>query len=214
VTSDRIAVLVPSRDRPEELAGAYDSLLRTSEEADLLCYVDEDQRELYEGVVADPSRLKMMFGPRVGPIAAVNALYNSDTEYAAYLVITDDSRLVTPGWDRTLLGIGKKYDVWAASPTHNLGLNMDYAVVSGEWAKALGWVCYPGCYHWCWPSVIEVLGEATTLFRLKPGICHIEHSHLYPSNQHATSSDNAQLYAFFTHGRYYVAVDRLRKAAG
>jgi len=208
----KIAVLCPSRSRPDDLRRLSLSVHATSG-ADLLAYVDDDQRDLYsrEDVIG---RGGMYFGPRIGPVAAANEVVRLAPGYDVYGLVTDDSEFTTEGWDRHLeAAVSHLSPVWAASPAHNLGDNMDFAFVSAEWLRRLGWIAYPGCYHWCWPSVIEALGEAVGLVRLTPEQCFIQHHHSEPHNQEHSREDLRQFYAFFAYGRYPVALKALRATA-
>ena len=186
-------------------------MLATSKYADVYAYVDDDQIAMYEH--KENPRIvgaSVVYGPRIGPIAAVNSLYRQNPDYDCYLVMTDDCTLTVDGWDSWLLDVVGMGGVVAASPTHSLGQNVDFAAVSGEFARRLGWVCYPGCYHWCWPSVIEALGEATRMVHAPPDTFHIDHVHLESMNQELSHTDTKQLYAFFAYGRYQTALKELR----
>ena len=122
-TTDRkIAVLIPSRDRPKELAEAVESVKVTAPSADVIAYVDDDQKDLY-GAVEMPGLSAMICGPRVGPVSAANSLVESRPGYDVYGLITDDARTVCPGWDRWVLEVLEALPnrIGVISPHHNQG---------------------------------------------------------------------------------------------
>lgn len=213
----KILMIVPSRDRPELLKIAADSILETTTHCDVGVYVDDDQTDLYGGVLSyllDTDRVVQVIGPRIGVCPSINAVFRGLPDYSAYGVMIDDAEVRGPGWDDLLL---KRWDngrlVGCASPAHNIGDHMDYSIVSSAWAHALGWVVYPGLMHWCWPSVNEVLGEATNLFRVSPEVMYIYHPNELHSDQGYWHDDCFQFYMFFVMARYRVAIQILKEAA-
>lgn len=149
--------MIPSRDRPKELKVAVDSVYGMASDPENLAiavYVDEDQKELYKGTVAYVS------GPRVGPATAADGMAKTFDDFDIYGLITDDSVIVTPGWDDWLRG-QLEGQVAVASPSHNHGVHMDMPFVSKRWLDAVGWFSLPGCIHYAWPSAIYVIALAS-----------------------------------------------------
>jgi len=130
---NEVVVLIPSRNRPELLLKAWESVRDTSR-ACVLAYVDADQEALYEGLPAhvvrvdkpgnntylrvrdsDP-RFTIVIGPRFGPVNAINtlcqAVHGEHPEAGLrrlfpqaniFTYMTDDSTIRPAGWDQYLI---------------------------------------------------------------------------------------------------------------
>src|SRR5438034_1248354 len=98
VPEAKVAVLCPTRGRPEGLRKMAQSVRATSG-ADVYAYIDEDWEEEYVGI----PEVERFVGPRVGPVRAVNRLVRKVPDYAAYGFLTDDTTVLTAGWDRWVL---------------------------------------------------------------------------------------------------------------
>lgn len=216
--SDRIAIMIPSRDRPELLWKACASIFDTSEAADVFCFVDEDQREMYDAArpkIMGKGTFKIAYGPRCGPVAAALALQKciqkEKVKYTGIGLFVDDCTFTIPGWDQAVLYEADRLGpIWAMSPAHSEGAYMDFAIVSREWADRLGWIAYPALRHFGWPSIIEALGEATKLHRLPPELMFIQHDRQEPGDKESAREDMRQLSCFFTTNRYMRALESLR----
>lgn len=154
----RVAVLCPTRDRPDGLARLASSL---GTRASLFAYVDGDQRDLYDNVVAE--NLSYCVGERIGPVASANALVQRFPDFDAYGLITDDAVVTTPGWDQWLLEVFRRYPYAVVSPYHNMGNHVDMPFVSRQWIETVGWFACPACYHYCWPTVHSLIGDMTMI---------------------------------------------------
>ena len=173
----RVGVLIPSRDRPQLLREAIASVQETSSHADALVYIDEDQRELY-GLVEN-SNVHVLHGPRVGPVASANALVKAFPGYDAYGLITDDSRITTPGWDGWLMDALDVFPKRLAviSPHHSHGNYVDMPFVSRAWVEYVGWYACPMAYHYVWPIITGLIGEMTAIVHAPKQSFHIEHNY-------------------------------------
>ena len=170
--ASRIAVLIPSRNRPGQLEEAIQSVRDTSTLADVLVYTDDDQQELYAEIKADErrkadGRTHFHHGPRVDTVASLNALVEMRPEYSAYGVMTDNSVMTTPGWDKYLQETLNYFPgrLGVVSPCHNCGPYVDQPFVSTEWIELVGWYACPEFKHYAWPLVTGIIGGYT-------GICH------------------------------------------
>lgn len=201
----RIAVLIPSRDRPAKLAQAIQSVRETSRAADVLVYADDDQRDLYRDIedaelAKTDGRVIMHYGSQVGPVASANALVEANPGYAVYGLITDGMQIATVGWDRWLMARVANGRVSVASPAHSIGPHDDMPFVSAEWVRRLGWFAYPGCYHTGWPTITAVVAEAAgVLTRAGRHEFFVRHEMSPSSNKDWLREDARQLYAFFQH---------------
>ena len=182
--SPRIAILCPTRDRPRELARLLESIQVSSERADVLTYIDDDQVDLYAGI----DGITRMVGPRVGPVAAANALVEANPGYAVYGLLTDDCVVTTPGWDDWLIDAIDYFPrrVAVISPHHNNGDHVDMPFCSSEWIEAVGWYACPDAYHYVWPIITGLIGERTAICHAPEGQFHIEHDYIegtYPERR-------------------------------
>jgi hypothetical protein len=172
VETRRTAVLIPSRNRPGQLEEAIQSVRDTSEFADVLVYIDDDQQELYAALKAheqrkDDGRVFWHQGPRIDTVASLNALVEWHPGYSAYGVMTDNSVMVDKGWDVFLQETLNYFPgrLGVVSPCHNCGPYVDQPFVSREWIELVGWYACPEFKHYAWPLVTGIIGGYT-------GICH------------------------------------------
>lgn len=215
-TKGRVLVVTPTRDRPRQLADLFRSMLGTSQHADLACYVDGDQRELYRWLDEDvPFKANLLYSGgdiRVGPVAAANAIVKAFPGYDAYGFVPDDCRFTVQGWDDYLMEEISDWPkrVCAVAPAVSSNGDVDMAFVSKEWVQAVGWYAHPSLYHWGWEAVIHALGAATgTLARADETRFWIEHDVLAPQNRDRYPADMVRLYRFFS-SDFAPTLERLR----
>lgn len=204
----RIAVLCPTRDRPEPFREMVASVRKTALLADVLAYVDEDQRELY-GV--NPPGSRITYGPRIGPVAALNELVRANHDYDAYGIITDDSVLNDRDWDQWVLAAMDNFPdrLVVIDPRHNLGEHVDMPFVSRQWVDVVGWYACPETYHFCWPIITGLIGEMTAIVHApEPGFS-ITHNGLPHSNLDARG-DDAEAFFRYVATRMPEIVNKLR----
>jgi hypothetical protein len=168
--------MIPSRDRPDELREAVKSVADTSTLADVIPWIDDDQGSLYRGLATHG------IGPRIGPVAAANEIVKKYPDYSAYGLITDDSRMISPGWDEWMLDVMGQFPnrICIVSPAHNLGGHVDMPFVSREWIETVGWFAYPDNFHYMWPIITGLIGEMTCIVHApheKVRIHHLGHPH-------------------------------------
>ena len=197
----RVAVLIPSRNRPGQLEEAIQSVRETSSLADVLVYIDDDQQELYAAVVADEVRKtdgRTIFhqGPRIDTVASLNALVEWHPEYAAYGVMTDNSVMCDKGWDTFLLETLDLFPhrLGVISPYHNCGLHVDQPFVSREWVELVGWYACPDFKHYAWPLVAGIIGGQTGIYYSHPGEFSIQHDYVGGYWESAYIADCRALY--------------------
>jgi len=181
----RTAVLIPSRNRPGQLEEAIQSVRETSEFADVLVYVDDDQRGLYGPLAGDElkkkdGRVSFHFGERVDTVASLNALVEMNPFYSAYGVLTDNSVMLDKGWDAFLQETLDLFPgrLGVISPWHNCGLHVDQPYVSREWVKLVGWYACPDFKHYGWPLVTGLIGGQTVIYYGHQGEFSIHHDYV------------------------------------
>lgn len=194
---DRVLVIVPSRDRPKQLASLVHSVLHTSENADVCVYLDDDQALIYGWTETPPARMIVERGPRLGPVAAANMIARKYRDrYAAFGFVPDDATFTTPGWDAYVL-MSVAGGPRAVAPAHATQ-DVDMPFVSDVWLERVGYFAWPGLYHWGWPSLIAALGDATGwLRRSAPSDFWIDHPAENSSNRDKYPADIVALYDFF-----------------
>jgi hypothetical protein len=140
------------------------SLLWTSTKADLAVYVDDDQADLY---AEHALGVKVMIGPRIGPVASLNKLVEAHPGYEAYGAATDDSTFETQGWDEWILKTTRDFpgEIGVMAPKLRGSNRMDFPWVTAKWIEILGWFAYPGAYHFYWDIYVELLGEGAGAIR-------------------------------------------------
>ena len=155
-----ILILCPSRDRNLALGRMIVTLLKTSTHADLAVYVDDDQVEMYAPCVKH-ERVRYVHGPRVGPVAAMNVMVETNPGYEVYGAVTDDSEFRTDGWDLWLLKAAASFPggIGVMSPKLRGSKRMDYPYATRRWVEVLGFFAWPGCHHFYWDVLVELLGE-------------------------------------------------------
>lgn len=184
-----IAVLCPSRDRPQDLLTLAESMRATSKRTHLYAYADFDQSHDYEGIDFG-ERTTVLYGPRIGPVASFNALQEKFPA-EVWGAATDDSVFGTPDWDEWLLAEFEKFPhrIGVVSPAHYFGEFVNFPYVSKEWVEAAGFFAYPKAFHFIWDTVLEMLGEATNLVYATPEQFHVTHNAKLQTNLDHLSDD-------------------------
>ena len=159
-----IAVLCPSRDSVAGAERAYQSMLDTSRDADLILCADEDQRERYAGFGKRP-RARLFARPRQSVVDLLNAAVLSLPGYAAYGLIVDDAVFTVTGWDEFVAGQIADFrgGIGVVSAHHADGPWVNFPYVGPRWIETLGWYACPETHHFCWDTVLELLGDATAI---------------------------------------------------
>lgn len=159
----RVLVCVASRDRNLALVRMIQSVLQTSEKADVAIYIDDDQYLDYWPKIepfAQTRGIYVLKGPRIGPVASLNAIAEKITSYSVYAAATDDSEYVTPGWDQWLLETAEAKQGFAVMGSCIPGSNrLDFPCVTRGWIDAIGHFAYPGAKHFYWDVFLEVIAD-------------------------------------------------------
>ena len=172
----RTLVLCPTRDNPEGCNRSFLSMLDTSENSDMVACVDDDQGDLYRGLANHP-RMKVHIGPRTDIVGSVNAAVSAFPDYDVYGLMVDDARFETPGWDKWLENEINSWPnrVGVVSASHNWARHVNFGYATKEWIEVLGWYACPSTQHYCWDTVLEMLGEASRISYAPKDKFHIHH---------------------------------------
>lgn len=171
----KVAVLIPTRNREGSFKRAVQSVIETSE-ADVLGYLDDDAVQYGETY-----RVEYLRGPRIGCGPAWQKLAEMafEKEYAAVASLTDDAIMTVKGWDDWMLRELRlqKTRIQAFRPVTNDegAYRMDMPAISREWFDAVGWFIHPHMKHYGWPSVIDALSYSLCLTVARPDQMRIVH---------------------------------------
>ncbi len=179
----RIAILCPSRGRPERFSEMLKTAMATAHDPNnvsVMLLVDRDDPRLADYVNAQTPRVTLIVqDPRVSCPAALDILAKqSDADLL--IAGSDDIAFRTPGWDRTLA-----HRFLTAFPDRlgfaffNDGRDRDKAehfAVSKEWVKAVGYFMRPEYEHFCADEHVERIARAVNR-RLWLAEIELEHLH-------------------------------------
>lgn len=204
-----ITVMCPSRNRPECLMKMVESVVATSNHAEVLARIDDDQIDLYAGCVHE--RLSIISGPRLGMCGGLRDL-SHEGDHRLMGFIPDDCLITSPGWDEKMLAWFDTVDndIGAYWPTVSTG-GWDLPFVSEKWVRALKWYVPPGFIHYAWLEAILLLGYAT---RYRFADLHdfgIYNDAKFPSMAPERTDDNTNLVMWL--GDFVHCLERLRSVA-
>jgi hypothetical protein len=173
-----LLVMVPIRGRRALCERMLKSFIETTDEADLLFILDEDDKDTYEGMDWGPANTavldpRMPIGPKFNHVAPVVA-----DKYDALMGCGDDQVFRTPHWDTIMLkvladmgGTG-----WVYPDVKRRNDIPEISVVSSDIVRFLGWFNSPTQDHYYADNIIGDLGRRTSLLRFCPEVV-IEHLH-------------------------------------
>ena len=207
----RIGVLCPTRDGPDRLRQAFQSMIDTSKSTTMIACIDDDQRGLYAPIQHE--RLVYHVAPRVNVVDLLNSAVKLHP-FDVYGLMVDDARFKTFGWDDYVVRTIEAFPagIGVVSAHHGKGWFVNFPYVSARWIEVVGWYACPQTHHFCWDTVLELLGEATHIDYASEQNFAIEHDLL---QNDATlckfASDCIQFLGWCVNGRRDV-VQKLREA--
>jgi hypothetical protein len=209
----KIAVLCPTRNRPDQASALAASMRSTSHDAELLLYVDDDQVDLYASLMDQP-RVRVTVGPQVGVVGAYNALAaQSDHEILGLGI--DDSTFLTAAWDRYVYQTVAYHfpgRIGVVAPTHAGIDHLQFGYVSRQWVQALGWFAPPVLHHFTPDTVMQILGDATRIEYADPTRFSIRHQELPTQGSDALATDTLA-FTMWCAAEFRHALHRLRRAS-
>ena len=183
----RLAVLIPSRGRPNRVAETIAAYKKTCQGDYQICWAfDDDDPTLEECKAAagtGDGRSYIWTGPRDGLAGWTNKLWRElEGEFEYYASFGDDHLPITHGWDIRLTtvldecGGGFAYcDNGQHTPELDWNLP-EMCVISGPILSALGWMCEPSLLHFNVDSVWHDLGAEADCLYYVPDVI-IRHRH-------------------------------------
>lgn len=141
----RLLLIVPSRKRPQSCDELLTAFEETSEDADILFGLDDDDKSEYSARVLERSSINPRL--RMGGTLNLLATQNAD-KYEFLSFMGDDHRPRTQGWDRILSdAIGERPGV-AYGDDLLQGANLPTAVtMSAEIVRRIGYMVPPVLVH-------------------------------------------------------------------
>lgn len=209
----KILLICPTRKRRQPVVDAITSFLATSRDAELVIAVDEDD-SLYDGLDLQNGRVSMLRTPTQGPGAALNYVVGR-VPADVYGMIPDDGRIETPGWESCVLEAfsGFRAGIGALSPAHAHGSYMQFPFVSRRWIEVLGWFAHPSHFHFCWDTILEMLGDATQIAYPSKEQFYIRHDCVLPPHNYDTKfNEDCQKFLAWCVTERRELVQKLREA--
>jgi GT2 family glycosyltransferase len=171
----KVAVLIPSRERPGKFLDAVRSVNSTSD-ADVLAYFDDDDKPY-----PDVGGAICTTGKRLGSAGAWRKLSEiaMEKEYDIMATLTDDAVMLTRGWDDWVTRVARKKPVCAISSFVNdddEGANRcDMPAITRGYFEAVGFFIHPGISHYAWPSVVDAMSDGICMVRATKDEFRIRH---------------------------------------
>lgn len=175
----RVLVMCASRERPDSLVRMVSSVKSTSDNADVVVYLDDDDRYNYPKTIPGAT---VVVGPRHGQCTSLNSIAHHNPGYSAYGAATDDCIFETPGWDEWVLGRASGFPagIGAISPYCELYGRMDFPWVTGEWLKVAGRFVPMNVRHFYWDVALELVGEDIGISYATQQEFHVSHEGIIP----------------------------------
>ena len=171
-----LAVLVPSRGRPANVARLIEACAKTCRADTVLSFgFDEDDDQLAANLAETSGYSLSTVRPRMGLAHWTNYLSAKHENARWQASIGDDMVPLTDGWDERLCEAAGPAGM--AYPDDRRRADIPEAVViSTSLVRALGWCCEPTLHHWYIDSVWADLGRAAGCLRFLPDVV-VEHRH-------------------------------------
>lgn len=180
-----LAVIVPSRGRPQRMAELADAITEKSTvDVHLVVCLDDDDKwhATYLADLDQRDNVRILHGPRKSLSAWTNyaAKRVLDTDNPHYLAsLGDDHRPRTHGWDARLIDAIQALGRPGMAYGNDLlqGRNLPTAwLMSASIVEALGWMMLPECEHMYVDAAMLALAQAADCARYRPDVI-IEHLH-------------------------------------
>jgi hypothetical protein len=170
----RLLLIVPSRKRPKACGELLEEFLKTSDDAEIIFGLDDDDKSEYPRGVLEVAEIN----PRLrmgGTLNLLAAKYASKYEFLAFM--GDDHRPRTKGWDTILCdAIGDAPGV-AYGDDLLQGANLPTAVVlSSKIVQSIGYMVPPSLVHMYMDNFWKEFGEGLGNLSYCPDAI-IEHLH-------------------------------------
>jgi hypothetical protein len=182
-----LAILVPSRGRPENVERLKQACAATCATDYQLCWafdnddptLDESKRAAGTGV--NGGRSYLWTGPRDGLAGWTNRMWaETQGDFRYYASIGDDHVPITHGWDKEMTAALEDHGGGFAYCWNGVKQEIqnfpEMCVISAPILDALGWMCEPTLKHYCVDVVWMDLGGAADCLYYLPGVT-LQHRH-------------------------------------
>jgi hypothetical protein len=157
-----VAVVCPSRERPQRCSAMIESMVNTSD-AHALVYFDEDDSTHPPVGAWNGPRVRTLLGPRIGRGASINALCQTFRDYRCYLLVSDDIVFSRTGWDQEVEAAMDSFGDDIGLVHLSTGIDAGFCnwpCVSRKWVDAVGWFNPPTLRSYCQDTALQVMAEA------------------------------------------------------
>lgn len=164
----RIAILVPTRGRPDKLLNLANSACETaSGEVEIYAYVDKSdpKKAEYKGLPAQNKHIKIIVGPDTTVAWAVNVLAEK-ADSDVVMPLGDDTTFKTHTWDSVVAETAAKYPEGLWMCGFNDGRKgFSHVAYDKQWFKALGYWWPPIFNHWAADEWLTKIAQHSTVNR-------------------------------------------------
>lgn len=167
-----IAILCPTKGRPDKLKRMWDSAIATAKYPDKLSLwmgVNEEEVETYSSISFDKPTTAVMMACKDWSITyTLNIL----AEYAKkranfFMLMGDDAVFTTPHWDEAVYNnydtLQKKAHVFALRDSRSAD-GTPHPIVTREWLDIVGYVACPIFLHWFVDTWLVGMAKLTNRF--------------------------------------------------
>lgn len=173
-----LVVFVPTRGRPERCKELLESFRETTDHADLLFVIDEDDQDSYKDMDWDGAECAV-FSPKgtLSDIINHTATGLADT-YDVLMFVADDHVFRTPHWDTIMLDeLEKMGGTGFLYPDDKRRSDVpEIVMITSDIVKALGFFSVPEFGHFYIDNAWAELGKRLGLIRFVPQVV-VEHRH-------------------------------------
>lgn len=168
-----IAILVPTRGRPDQCRRMIESVFATAKGAFVIyLYVADDDpnmdeyNELSKNYGHDDD-IYWCHGPDYPTVYKWNMLAKEAKDADLFMLGADDMVFATPGWDEAIMDhygkLENKIHVYHLQDSRDL-LGTPHPLATRECVSALGYFLCPIFYHWYGDTWLKVIAQANGIF--------------------------------------------------
>lgn len=176
-----MAIIVPSRGRPQNISRLRDQLMDTEYQGHLIVGLDEDDSKNYTRImnVRDP-HLIWEVNPRLRLAGTLNLLATKYADQFDVLAFLGDDHFPEGEWERPILEeLADMRTGFVYGDDGHQGPNIPTAVfLTSNIVKALGYMVPRGMQHMYLDNIWKDLGEGAGCIRYLP---HVKITHLHPN---------------------------------
>ena len=177
-----LAILVPSRGRPENVQRLIEACARTCKTDYMLSFGFDDDDETMRYAVTRPEpeiEADWTVAPRMSLTEWTNLLASEHEETAYLASLGDDMLPVTEGWDeRIITAIEHQGGGYGWSFNGRRADIPEFVIVGQPVVRALGWFALPALHHWYIDNVWRDLGAGAGRLAYLPDVRVL---HLHPA---------------------------------